>query len=157
LAGVVALAVVFGCADPDGPEVRTSKSTERTAPAAAAANDRDDQLLYQRAFEVALWAMPATDGFATREAIIRDLKKPNDIVINTRPMDSDIYLVALQTQTPYLQGAIDLINGPIVVEIPAANSESHLYGVISDAWQRPLEDIDVGLEGWDKGEGAKYL
>jgi len=118
----------------------------------------EDGLLYHRAFEVALWAIPATDSFATREAVIRDLGgKPNDIAINTRPMDSDIHLVALQTQTPYLQGAIDLGDGPIVVEIPPAADESHLYGVISNAWQRPLEDIDVGVDGWDNGAGAKYL
>ena len=62
-----------------------------------------DRIFYHRAFELALWAMPATDSFATREAVIRDLKgKPNDIAINTKPMDSDIHLVALQT--PYLQG-----------------------------------------------------
>jgi hypothetical protein len=118
----------------------------------------DDKLIYHRAFEVALWAMPATDSFATREAVIRDLGgRPNDIAINTRPMDSDIHLVALQTQTPYLQGAIDLRDGPIVVEIPPASDESHLYGVISDAWQRPLGDIDVRVDGWDDGAGAKYL
>jgi hypothetical protein len=118
----------------------------------------DEQLLYHRAFELALWAMPATDSFATREAVIRDLGgKPNDVAINSKPMNSDIHLVALQTQTPYLQGALDLKDGPVVVEIPPATSESHLYGVISDAWQRPLEDIDVGLDGWDKGKGAKYL
>ena len=119
---------------------------------------KNDQLYYHRAFELALWAMPATDSFATREAIIRDLHgAANDIVINTRPMDSDIHLVALQTQTPYLQGAIDLNDGPVVVEVPKASKDSHLYGVISDAWQRPLEDTDIGLLGWDKGEGAKYL
>ncbi len=120
--------------------------------------DLADRLLYHRAFEVALWAMPATDSFATREAVMRDLGgKPNDVAINTKPMNSDIHLVALQTQTPYLQGALDLTDGPIVVEIPPATDESHLYGVISDAWQRPLEDIDVGLDGWDEGKGAKYL
>ena len=117
-----------------------------------------DQIYYHRAFEVALWAMPATDSIATREAVIRDLRgKANDVAINTMPMDSDIHLVALQSQTPYLQGAIDVSNGPMVVEVPKATGESHLYGVISDAWQRPLEDIDVGLDGWDEGEGAKYL
>ena len=43
---------------------------------------RNDQLYYHRAFELALWAMPATDSFATREAVIRDLKgKANDIAI----------------------------------------------------------------------------
>ena len=107
------------------------------APQALAQNPQSlklaDQLLYHRAFEVALWAMPTTDSFATREAVKRDLHgQPNDVVINTKPMNSDIHLVALQTQTPYLQGAIDLKDGPIVVEIPPATSESHLYGVISD-------------------------
>ena len=77
-----------------------------------------DQLLYHRAFEVALWAMPAADSFAAREAVKRDLHgKPNDVAINTKPLNSDAHLVALQTQTPYLQGALDLKDGPIVVEI----------------------------------------
>ena len=44
-----------------------------------------------------------------------------------------------------------------MVEIPAATSESHLYGTICDAWQRPLDGIDVGKDGWDEGKGAKYL
>ena len=57
-----------------------------------------DQLLYHRAFEIALWALPATDSFAAREAIERDLGgKANDIVINTKPLNADIHLVALQT------------------------------------------------------------
>jgi hypothetical protein len=117
-----------------------------------------DQLLYSRAFEVALWAMPAADTFAAREAVKRDLHgKPNDVAINTKPMNSDIHLITLQTQTPYLQGALDLRAGPIVVEIPAATSETHLYGTILDAWQRPLDEIDVGKDGWDEGKGAKYL
>ena len=64
--------------------------------AAPDSSDSAAQLLYSRAFEVALWAMPATDSFATREAVVRDLKgKPNDVAINTKPMDSDIHLVAL--------------------------------------------------------------
>jgi hypothetical protein len=75
-----------------------------------------DQLLYHRAFEVALWAMPATISFAVREAIKRDLHgKPNDVLINTKPLNSDAHLLALNTQTPYLQGALDLRDGPIVV------------------------------------------
>jgi hypothetical protein len=97
--------------------------------------DSADQLLYLRAFEVALWAVPAADSFAAREAVKRDLHgKPNDVAINTKPLNSDADLIALQTQTPYLQGALDLRDGPIVVEIPAATSESHLYGTICDAW-----------------------
>lgn len=118
----------------------------------------DEQLFYHRAFEVALWALPATDSFATREAIERDLGgKANDVVINTRPMNSDIHLVALQTQTPYLQGAIDVRDGPMVVEVPPATERAHMYGTIVDAWQRPLEERDIGVDGWDDGKGAKYL
>ena len=94
----------------------------------------ENKLLYSRAFEVALWALPVTESFSARIAVVRDLGgEPNDIVINTKPMDSDIHLIALQSQTPYLQGAIDLTDGPIVVDIPKATSISHLYGVIVDA------------------------
>ncbi|WP_035358331.1 DUF1214 domain-containing protein [Edaphobacter aggregans] len=139
--------------------------TAAIAPQALAQNpqprsrqDSADQLLYRRAFEVALWAMPAADTFAAREAVKRDLHgKPNDVAIDTKPLNSDAHLIAVQTQTPYLQGALDLRDGPIVVEIPAATSESHLYGTICDAWQRPLDGIDVGKDGWDEGKGAKYL
>jgi hypothetical protein len=134
--------------------------TAAIAPQASAQNPQDsaDQLLYRRAFEVALWAMPAADTFAAREAVKRDLHgKANDVAINTKPMNSDIHLVTLQTQTPYLQGALDLRDGPIVVEIPSATSETHLFGTICDAWQRPLDGIDVGKDGWDEGKGAKYL
>jgi hypothetical protein len=61
--------------------------TEAIAPQALAQNpqppsrqDSADQLLYRRAFEVALWALPAADSFATREAVKRDLHgKPNDV------------------------------------------------------------------------------
>lgn len=118
----------------------------------------ENQLLYQRAFEVGIWALGATDSFAAREAVERDLGgKANDVAINTKPMNSDIHLVALQTQTPYLQGAIDLKEGPIVVEIPPATETSHFFGTIVDAWQRPLEEKDIGRDGWDDGKGAKYL
>src|SRR5271165_5062602 len=98
------------------------------------ARDAADELLYRRAFEVALWAMPAADSFAAREAEDRDLHgRPNDVVINTKPLNSDIHLVALQTTTPYLTGAFDLTGGPIVVEIPAATNATYMYGTICDA------------------------
>jgi hypothetical protein len=127
-------------------------------PQAPGRQDSADQLFYRRAFEVALWAMPAANSFVTREAVKRDLHgKPNDVAINTKPLNSDADVIALQTETPYLQGALDLRDGPIVVEIPAATSETHLYGTICDAWQRPLDGIDVGKGGWDEGRGAKYL
>ena len=54
--------------------------TAAIAPQALAQNypprcgqDSADQLLYRRAFEVALWAVPAADSFATREAVKREV------------------------------------------------------------------------------------
>jgi hypothetical protein len=72
-------------------------------PPLPSSQDSADQLLYHRAFELALWAMPATISFAVREAVKRDLHgKVNDVPINTKPLDSDAHLLALNTQTPYL-------------------------------------------------------
>jgi len=48
----------------------------------------------------------------------------------------------------------DTRDGPIVLEIPAANGGS-ITGSIDDAWQNALED--VGPAGVDKGAGGKYL
>ena len=46
-------------------------------------------------------------------------------------------------------------NGPIVIEMPAAEGGVGIFGTLMDAWQRPIDD--VGAAGRDKGRGATYL
>ena len=51
--------------------------------------------------------------------------------------------------------AINLRQGPVVVEIPAAGAKALLFGSFVDNWQAPI--VDVGLSGTDEGRGGKYL
>jgi hypothetical protein len=45
--------------------------------------------------------------------------------------------------------------GPMVLEIPPADSENSITGSVDDGWQTAIED--VGPAGVDKGKGGKYL
>jgi hypothetical protein len=49
---------------------------------------------------------------------------------------------------------MNLKDGPVVVDIPAAEEQA-LYGTLINAWNEP--QINVGNTGHDKGKGAKYL
>jgi hypothetical protein len=42
-------------------------------------------------------------------------------------------------------------NGPVVVDLPAANKSGSFYGTVENAWQVPILDVGVG------GKGGKYL
>src|SRR5262249_16734456 len=55
----------------------------------------------------------------------------------------------------YFNPFYDPTNGPVVLEIPAAEGESSITGSIDDAWQCALDD--VGPAGADQGKGGKYL
>ncbi len=119
----------------------------------------DEQVAYQRAFEATLWAMPAlaimglTDGFL-KDAGERGMDY-NDIMAQSKPFSQGIEALTPNTVTPYILAFSDLHDGPVVLEVPAANDKSRLYGQIVDAWQITL--AGVGPSGLDKGKGAKIL
>jgi hypothetical protein len=46
-------------------------------------------------------------------------------------------------------------DGPVVLDLPAAEGSSSFNGNIVTAWQLPLED--AGLLGYDKGKGGKFV
>ena len=107
-----------------------------------------------------MWALPAGDSFATRVAVIRDLKgQPNDVAMNTKPLNSDVHMIALQTQTPYLNGAIDLSKGPIVLEIPPATAESHFYGTQVETLRRLRHGGEqlIRIERVDVNDGGQAV
>jgi hypothetical protein len=57
----------------------------------------------------------------------------------------------LNSDTPYGGGAVDLSNGPMVIEIP----EGPYIGLVNDHHQRWI--LDMGLPGPNKGKGGKHL
>lgn len=111
-----------------------------------------DELDYQRAVQAYIWAQPLVGLGAMSEGARR---------IGIAPMELFVFDQGLQINQALQTGNDDVIysfsyfnlqkTGPLVVEIPAGNQ----YGVVLDAWQRPIEDL--GRIGPDQGKGGKYL
>jgi hypothetical protein len=111
-----------------------------------------DELDFQRACQLYLWALPIVN--------MAQIKMYTDFNSGSRDGDVTIYegyhnlsrLLTPNVTTPYVTGGVDLANsGPIVVEVPAGL----IAGSALDFWQRPLTDF--GVTGTDKGHGGKYL
>jgi hypothetical protein len=118
--------------------------------------DWDYQIKYQRAFEAALWGLPASAIYSFRRAAFDDLKmKDNDILAYSATATPKLEAITANSSTPYIAAYTDLRKGPAVLEIPAASPDGSLYGQVVDAWQ--LTIADVGPSGLDQGKGGRYL
>ena len=73
--------------------------------------------------------------------------------ILTKPLNSNHGFLTANDVTAYGWGSIDLSEGPVIIEVPAATDKVSYFGSILNAWQQPLEDI--GPAGADKGKGGK--
>jgi hypothetical protein len=112
--------------------------------------------MVQRATQAAIWAMPAAGMIDFEKATKRDLGGDvNDVVYVSKPFASRHGFLTANDVTPYAWGSLSTEEGPVVVEVPAANDKVGYFGTIVNAWDVPL--IDVGTTGYDKGNGAKYL
>ncbi len=121
-------------------------------PSKQAAQRLYDELDYQRAVQAYIWAQPLVGLAAMAEGARR---------IGIRPMELFIFDKLEQVNQQLQTGNDDVVysfsyfnlhdSGPLVVKIPAGNQ----YGVVLDAWQRPIED--VGRIGPDAGNGGTYL
>ena len=110
-----------------------------------------DELDFQRAVQVYLWALPAMNIDAMRQGSEAAFGAGNHIL----PVWKDRLNTKTRVTTPnsdvvYAMSYLDLKDGPVVVEVPPG-----LQGMFDDFWHRPI--ADVGFVGPDKGEGGKYL
>ena len=69
--------------------------------------------------------------------------------------DANTTTISPYNTTPCILLYWNFKDGPIVVEMPPAVEGIGIFGMIMDAWQRPLDD--VGARGRDQERGAKYL
>jgi hypothetical protein len=110
-----------------------------------------DELDFQRAVQVYLWALPAMNIDAMRQGSEAAFGAGNHIL----PVWKDRLNTKTRVTTPnsdvvYAMSYLDLKDGPLVVEVPPK-----LQGMFDDFWHRPI--ADVGFVGPDKGQGGKYL
>jgi hypothetical protein len=110
-----------------------------------------DAMTVNRAVEVYLAQMPTVSWYAVWKGV-RDAadKRPNQMVIWEHLMDAQTLLLTGNTETVYGLAAIDLRQGPVVVEVPAK-----MLGGFSDIRQTEL--LGIGPTGADKGQGGKVL
>jgi hypothetical protein len=123
-----------------------------------------EELLYQQAVQSYLWAMPALNVFAMKEASERTFGGGYNVLpIWKKRLDAKTLVTTPNSDVIYAMGYLDLkADGPIVIEAPPG-----LQGILDDFFQRPIESEgeidgrrwsgDVGLPGPDKGKGGKYL
>jgi hypothetical protein len=118
--------------------------------------DLDNQLAYQRGIEAVIWSMPAISIREFWEASFKDYGATwNDVILWSKPAEPRHELLTANNQVPYMLTTINLRQGPVVVEIPAAGAKALLFGSFVDNWQAPI--VDVGPSGTDEGRGGKYL
>lgn len=117
-----------------------------------------DELLqrarYRRAVEAVIWGMPAVNFDLMLQAFLKAGGLPNQVPFWSHLLDGQNQTLTPNPDTIYFNPFFDTKDGPVVVEIPAAEGGS-ITGSIDDCWQNALED--VGLAGADKGAGGKYL
>jgi len=122
------------------------------------------ELLFQRASQAYLWALPALNMYAMKEGSEKVFGKGYNVLpVFKERLNAKTLITTPNSDVIYALGYLDLSeDGPMVIEVPPG-----LQGILDDFWQRPIPSEgpidgrawagDVGLPGPDKGKGAKYL
>jgi len=151
-----------------GPAARTSPAVQidfkAGYPTPDAASRLADELLYQRAVQSYLWALPILNMWAMKEASEKTFGKGYNVLpIWKNRLNAKTLVTTPNSDVIYAMGYLDLKqDGPLVIEAPPG-----LQGILDDFFQRPINSEgeidgrkwsgDVGLPGPDKGRGGKYL
>ena len=122
------------------------------------------ELLFERASQAYLWALPALNMYGMKEGSEKVFGKGYNVLpIFKERLNAKTLITTPNSDVIYALGYVDLKeDGPLVIEVPPG-----LQGILDDFWQRPIpsEGIiegrqwagDVGLPGPDRGKGGKYL
>jgi len=119
-------------------------------PTAATADRVRDTLDFTRALNVYNNSFRGASAYAIRKGFHDIGAEDNTIVLFPELMDSASLFLTGNADTVYYVAAVDLSNGPMVIEQPPAG-----LGTINDMWFSWI--IDIGFPGPDRGLGGKYL
>jgi hypothetical protein len=108
-----------------------------------------DTLDFTNALNVYNNSFRGASAYAMR-ASFEAVAGPNGVIIFSGLMDASSLFLTGNADTVYYLSAIDLSDGPMVIEQP-----SGAVGTINDMWFSWI--IDVGGPGPDRGLGGKYL
>lgn len=129
-------------------------------PTVTTGNRLKDELLFQRATQTYLWALPLINTLGMKFGSEKVFGAGYNILpIWKNRLDSKTLVTTPNSDVLYAMSYVDLgKDGPLVLEIPPM-----LQGILLDFWQRPIPVDggkfmgDVGLAGPDGGKGGKFL
>lgn len=131
-----------------------NRSTEKTA------QTLRDELLFQRAVQTYLWAMPLINTMGMKNGSEKEFGAGYNILpIWKKRLDAKTLITTPNSDLIYAMSYVDLgKDGPIVFEAPA-----NMQSILLDFWQRPIPVDggkyfgDIGFFGPDQGQGGKLL
>lgn len=133
---------------------------ENNRPTPETAQQLRDELLFQRATQTYLWAMPLLNTMGMRDGFNDAFGTGyNVMAIWTKRLSATTHITTPNSDLIYGMVFANLAEtGPLVFEAPPK-----LQGILLDFWQRPIPVDggkffgDVGLPGPDGGAGGKFL
>jgi len=119
-----------------------------------------DELLFQRATQTYLWALPLINTLGMKCGSEKVFGGGYNVLpIWKKRLDAKTLITTPNSDVIYAMSYVDLgKDGPLVFEAPPK-----LQGILLDFWQRPIPVDggkffgDVGLPGPDGGKGGKFL
>jgi len=122
-----------------------------------------DELLFQRAVQAYLWALPLINTLGMKFGSEKAFGAGYNVLpIWKKRLDAKTLVTTPNSDVIYAMSYVDLgKDGPLVFEAPP-----QLQGILLDFWQRPIPGPtingkhffgDVGLPGPDAGKGGKFL
>ncbi len=129
-------------------------------PSVEAAETLRDLLLFQRAVQTYLWALPLLNTLGMQVGSETAFGAGYHVLpIWKRRLDANTQVTTPNSDILYAMSYVDLgADGPLVMDAPPM-----LQGILLDYWQRPIPVDggsfagDVGLAGPDRGKGGKFL
>ena len=122
-----------------------------------------DELLFQRATQTYLWALPLINTLGMKVGSEKTFGAGYNILpVWKKRLDAKTLVTTPNSDVIYAMSYLDLgKDGPMVFEAPPG-----LQGILLDFWQRPIPGPtidghafagDVGLPGPDAGKGGNFL
>lgn len=133
---------------------------DKNRPTPETAQTLRDELLFQRATQTYLWAMPLLNTMGMRDGFNDSFGTGYNIMaIWEKRLDAKTHITTPNSDLIYGMVFVNVAEtGPLVFEAPPK-----LQGILLDFWQRPIPVDggkffgDLGLPGPDAGKGGKFL
>jgi len=133
---------------------------EENRPTTETAKTLNDELLFERATQTYLWALPLINTLGMKNGSEKVFGAGYNVLpIWKKRLDAKTLVTTPNSDVIYAMSYVDLgKDGPLVFEAPPG-----LQGILLDFWQRPIPVDggkffgDVGLPGPDAGKGGKFL